>query len=117
MSSRKTLSNKCDKLWREAIWDRDSDCCAYCGAPARNAHHLIGRRNHRLRWEINNGINLCPSHHTFSTQFSAHNASPVFDEWFRIKYPKRDEFLKDHVNEIWDKDYDKVLEKLYGETE
>jgi 5-methylcytosine-specific restriction endonuclease McrA len=112
--TRKSLKNKCDKLWREAIWARDNDSCAYCGAKARNAHHLIGKRNHRLRWDLSNGINLCPDHHTFSTEFSAHQTSPVFDEWFENTFPDRDFYLKEVIRnrEFWDKDYEKVMKCL-----
>jgi hypothetical protein len=112
VSTRKSLANKADRLWREAIWAIFGDKCAVCGKPCRNAHHLIGRRNFRLRWDKKNGINLCPEHHTFSSKFSAHQTPTIFAAWFKERFPVIDAYLKEHVNEIWDKDYDKVFKQL-----
>jgi len=109
---RKTLKNKANKLWKEAIWERDDDKCQYCGMPSRNAHHVVGKANHRLRWELLNGLNLCPKHHTFDTKFSAHGTPTIFAEWFKKTYPYRNTYIKKYVNEVWDKDYDKVFKGL-----
>lgn len=111
---KKTLKNKADKLWREAVWKRDKYQCQVCGKEARNAHHIVGRRNFRLRWEIDNGITLCPYHHTFSSTFSAHQTPTIFAEWFRDMFPDRHHFLMNRVNEIWDKNYDRVIKELEG---
>ena len=110
MATRKTSKNKCDKLARMYALRRDSECCQVCGSLSTNVHHIVGRRNYRLRWEPDNLLVLCPKHHTFDTKFSAHQTPTIFGEWFADKYPQRNQFLKDTVNEIWDKDYDKILE-------
>ncbi|TET08482.1 MAG: hypothetical protein E3J83_03285 [Candidatus Atribacteria bacterium] len=36
-----------------------------------NAHHLIGRSNFNVRWDVDNGVALCVKHHVFSI-WSAH---------------------------------------------
>lgn len=112
---RKTLGKKCDKKWGFYIHFRDNDECVVCGSSPAQAHHLIGRRNFRLRWEPDNGVLLCPKHHTFDTKFSAHQTPTIFSEWFKETYPQRDQFLKDTVNELWNKDYDEILERFNNE--
>jgi len=105
---RSTLKNKADKLWGKRIHERDQSCVV-CGSEPAQAHHIIGRKNYRLRWELDNGVLLCPKHHTFDTKFSAHQTPTLFGEWFEENYPERHQFLRDHVNEFWDKDYEKVI--------
>lgn len=43
-----------------------------------NTHHVVGRRNLMLRWDVRNGVALCPLHHVFGKE-SAHQ-NPV---WFQ----------------------------------
>lgn len=49
-----------------------------------NAHHIEGRTRLSTRWDLNNGVALCPAHHTFG-QISAHSQSRSgrreFDDW------------------------------------
>jgi hypothetical protein len=101
------------KLWGMYIHRRD-EVCQVCGGYPANAHHVVGKMNYRLRFEPDNGILLCPKHHTFDSKFSAHGTPTLFGEWFAEKYPQRHQFIKDHVNEFWDKDYDKIIE-MYKE--
>ena len=85
---KKVEIKKLDKLWREAIHKRDV-VCQVCGANTTpNAHHIIGRRNHSLRWDMENGIILCSGCHTFRNQ-SAHQDPLWFSEWFKDNYPDR----------------------------
>jgi len=108
--SRKTLKNKCDKLWSKII--RSKGKCEVCGTfKANHPHHVIGRRNFELRWDIRNGCLLCANHHT-AGKFSAHNDSIWFMDWFLRARPDDYEYLLKKKNGIWDKDYDKVLEYL-----
>lgn len=114
MASRTTSSNKALKIWGEKVHERDNDRCQVCGATPAQAHHIVGKRNFKLRFELHNGILLCSKHHVMDSKFSAHGTPTLFGEWFESKYPERHQFLRDHVNEIWDKNYDNILEKLGG---
>lgn len=79
---------KLDKQWRDAIRSRDK-CCQVCGGTSfLNAHHVIGRRNRNVRWDLDNGVLLCSGCHTFRVQ-SAHQDPLWFSEWFMENYPDR----------------------------
>jgi hypothetical protein len=43
---------------------------------------------------LDNGITLCPSHHTFNHEFSAHRTPEAFKRWFEEKYPDRARKMK-----------------------
>jgi hypothetical protein len=55
--------------------------CEICGMRGNNPHHIIGKRNMAVRFDFDNGVNLCPSHHTLSGSFSAHQTPVDFQEW------------------------------------
>jgi len=63
--SRKTLIKKLearlDKLWAEAVKERDHHACRRCGkTEGLNAHHLVGKRGHKTtKWDVDNGMTLC----------------------------------------------------------
>jgi len=77
--SRKTLKNKCDDIWRKII--RSKIRCEVCGRPGNNPHHVIGRDNHAVRWDIRNGCLLCSGCHTMNNG-SAHKDPQDFMIWF-----------------------------------
>ena len=107
---RSTMMHKCDKLWSLII--RSGGRCEICGSfKAQNPHHVIGRRNFNLRWDIRNGCLLCSNHHT-SGKFSAHNDPIWFMKWFKENRGDDYEYLVKKKNKIWDRDYDKVLNDL-----
>lgn len=82
----KITTKTLDGLWRIAVKKLAGDKCEYCGATKYlNAHHVFGRRNFAVRWEINNGVSLCAKHHTFSNEFSAHQTSTRFKDWITEK--------------------------------
>ena|SRR3990167_3267414 len=82
-SFRKISIDKCDKLWSELVRARDGKC-AYCGKKEYlAAHHIFGRSNSATRFLLENGISLCPSHHVFSPQFSAHRTEQDFRIWVK----------------------------------
>ena len=82
-----------------------------CGRPGNNPHHVIGRDNHAVRWDIRNGCLLCPGCHTMNNG-SAHKDPQDFMIWFGNRRPDDYEYLLKQKNIIWDKDYNKVLEYL-----
>ena len=75
-----TLEKKLDRAWSKAILSKGK--CEVCGLADNsrlNSHHIEGRRNFRLRWDLRNGVCLCSGCHMFRKE-SAHQ-SP---EWFHI---------------------------------
>ena len=55
-----------DKLWRTAIYKKFGNRCAKCGAANVEAHHIVRRNKKVLRWDIKNGIALCPDCHRWA---------------------------------------------------
>jgi hypothetical protein len=68
--------------WADEVKDRDERKCIYCEATKwLNAHHIIPREIKEFRWDVDNGVSLCPKHHKFSREFSAHKNSLAFILW------------------------------------
>ena len=81
-TTRKKLRDQLDHYWAVIIKQRAGNVCEYCSkVNYLNSHHIFGRSNLAVRWDLENGICLCPGHHTFST-FSAHQ-SPAFTDWIK----------------------------------
>lgn len=77
--------NKKDKEWALAVKERDGFKCVICGSTKLlNAHHLIGREVLSMRHQVDNGVSLCPSHHKYSREISAHKQPVVFQWWMEI---------------------------------
>jgi hypothetical protein len=54
--------------FREGVFKRDNHKCVICGAPAKDAHHIIERRlfmgpNEHGGYFLDNGASLCEEHH------------------------------------------------------
>jgi len=80
----KKEKTRLDKLWSHYVRQRTTDTCERCGKPGNNPHHIIGRRNLSVRWDVENGINLCSGCHTLRTD-SAHQSPGFFHEWIIAK--------------------------------
>ena len=111
--SKKTLRTKLDTAWSKAVRKKAGNKCEVCGIEhdKLNAHHIVGRRNLRLRWELYNGVCLCPGCHTFKTN-SAHQNPEWFHYWLE---ENRWEDLRDvncTMNEIKKWSIDEMKEKL-----
>ncbi len=74
--SKTTLKNQADKLWSKIIGSKTY--CEVCGKKGSNAHHIIGRINHNVRWDIRNGCFLC-----YGCHFKAHNDPIEFIDWLK----------------------------------
>jgi len=88
-TERRKLRDQLDKLWSEIVKQRAGNVCEYktCSKTAHlNAHHIFGRGNLSVRWDLDNGVCLCVGHHTFG-RWSAHKAPIWFIEWIS-KYRK-----------------------------
>ena len=102
--SRKTLSNKADRLWWRAI--RSKGFCelagldqVQCGGP-HQAAHIVGRRYRVTRWDLNNGLCLCRDHHVFYT----HRPELWYVTMERI-WPGRYHRLVQAAQGLWNKVY------------
>ena len=109
--------NRLDKIWRDKIRARDEYCQICGGTQNLNAHHIVGRRIHCLRWDLDNGLLLCAGCHTFRAK-SAHQNPRWFQEWFSENYPDRNEKIKMleslPINKIYT-DYEIMSRKLKEE--
>lgn len=92
--TRKIKIDPLDTRWAKFVRERDGEC-EVCGKTEYlAAHHFIRRGISVTRYDLLNGITLCPSHHTFNFEFSAHRTPEAFDRWFKEKYPDRYKYLK-----------------------
>ena len=114
VATKKSLKAKCDKLWSEII--RSIGYCEMCGSNQNlQAHHIMGRINYSLRWDLRNGICLDASCHTFSRN-SAHNSPLEFAEWFKANRPEDYEYLLSKKNLLVKPDYEQILNYLQSEV-
>lgn len=74
----KRIQNKKDKEWREAVKARDKKCVICGQVKMLNAHHIIPKQIKEFRHDIRNGVSLCPKHHRFSFELSAHQNPLIF---------------------------------------
>jgi hypothetical protein len=78
-------SNHLDNLWRFAVYNKAGNICEYCGISGQmNAHHVFSRCSYSTRWNINNGVCLCVSHHIFGNH-SFHKSPAEMIEWLKEK--------------------------------
>lgn len=84
MKSPKTrLADKLDKAWSKVILSKGK--CEVCGkTESLNGHHIEGRKNMALRWDLRNGVCLCAGCHVFRKE-SAHQSPEWFHFWLEDK--------------------------------
>lgn len=105
------LRRKAMRLWTEKVKDAQGRVCAICGIKDGtpngvlsrktgkegvtyiNSHHIEDRSNYALRFDLLNGIALCPSHHEFGKD-SAHRAPVWFIDWLATHRPQVIEYVK-----------------------
>lgn len=111
-SKKQLLKAKADKLAGDLVRARGE-----CQASGKDSVvckgnlqwcHIIGRSNHRLRWEMWNALCMCQAHHLYYTHRP--------EEWLLDFIPNnfKSEWLEimTHRQEIWDKDLGKVISAL-----
>jgi hypothetical protein len=109
-ASKKTLRNKLDNAWSRAILSKGS--CEVCGETQYlNPHHIEGRRNLRLRWDLRNGVCLCSGCHTFRKD-SAHQAPEWFHFWLEEHRWEDLQYVLCHRDEIKKWALDEMSEHL-----
>ena len=81
---KRNFNKKEHQDWRSDLIERDKGCiiCGH-GLKGLNAHHLIPANFKEFEFDIDNGVMLCPSHHTLG-KFSAHKHPIWFSRWLRI---------------------------------
>lgn len=100
------LRKKAFKLWSLRV--REIGKCELCGKKYKEinekgkptilqAHHIIGRENKRLAWDLNNSICLCSYCHKWS-RIGPHRGSIIFSDWFRVNYPEKYDYLLKNWN-------------------
>ena len=93
--------NKLFKEWTLKVKARDNNQCIICkNKKMLNAHHIITRSNEKLRFDIDNGASLCPLHHNFSREISAHKNSFAFFIWMQENRKEQYESLKKKWKEL-----------------
>ncbi|MEK6883622.1 MAG: hypothetical protein AABY22_28600 [Nanoarchaeota archaeon] len=109
--SRKRLKFKADKLFSEKVRSRSR--CELRGldhiecSGQLQCMHIVGRANHRLRWEEDNALCGCSGHHFWYT-----NNPFFFFELIKKEFPAKYKFINEHKNEMWDKDIEGIVERL-----
>ncbi len=118
-SPKSKLKKALDKLWSEIV--RSGGECEFCGSIAYlNAHHHYGRRAESTRWDIDNGICLCPKCHVYSSVFSAHQTPADFVKWIEKKrgkpwatrLRKKHSKIKSYTIEELEKTFEELERKL-----
>ena len=87
------------KVWAFEVKERAGRVCEFCGKPHKwlNSHHIIGKRYLPLRYDLMNGLCLCPSCHKFAPGFAAHENPLRVSEWLRYERPIQFQYLMDHM--------------------
>lgn len=101
---RKYLVKYCDNKWAEAVKLKAGLICIIDRKPCQlNAHHLIGRKNYKYRWDTDNGVCLGAYRHTMADDMAAHGSTSAtqafagwmidnrFDQWNRFLVNRHDQ--------------------------
>lgn len=84
-------SDRLDDMWKQEVYRRAKNKCEFCGKAGweengkikgLNAHHIFSRGNWDVRWDVDNGVCLCPGHHTLTNE-SFHKAPAEMLEWIK----------------------------------
>lgn len=100
------INRRLFKLWSEAVRGKTGFSCEICGVkrgdkndkgnPVKiDAHHFMNRdiTDCPLKFDIRNGIALCPKHHKFSPDESFHMNPVVTMDWVQKHRPESFSFV------------------------
>ena len=101
-TDKRLLKNWAEKVKELADYKCEAPDCTVNYSQV-HAHHVFSRRHTSLRYEVKNGLCLCPTHHTLGL-FSAHK-DPTFiarliacgvrtTEWFDDLINQRNKIIK-----------------------
>lgn len=108
------MTKKLDTVWSEVVKKIAGYKCEVCGKDSSecklNSHHIVGRTNRTLRWDLRNGVCLCSKHHKLGRQ-SAHEDPLWFKEWLEDErwedvlylYTQKDKITKWTLVDMGDK--------------
>lgn len=86
---RKHLEKLALELWADVV--KQGGKCEISGKTDNlEAHHLIGKKNKKYRYDVSNGICLNSYYHTLNDKIAAHgstNATFYFAEWMKENRP------------------------------
>lgn len=88
---KKRTYDKAHKEWAKAIKEKFGNKCIICKSEKLlNAHHLIPWDIEKFRYDPNNGVALCPKHHTkYGYGISPHSHGSMLFAIFLMKnYPE-----------------------------
>lgn len=91
----KSVKESCDTLWAKAVKHRAGHRCEHCGSRpsspvAFHAHHVYGRTDHRMRFDLRNGCALCWTCHRWAEEMPLE-----FAAWFTSARPDDVPYLQD----------------------
>lgn len=90
------LREMADRLWSQAIREKWDWRCAVCGHRKTEAHHLIPRQHQATRYDLRNGIGLCPRCHKFDEDISPHQNAFGWIRWLSVNHPSIAEWVTEN---------------------
>jgi hypothetical protein len=109
---RKNLRIRLLNLWVLRVKEIAGYQCEICrSGKCLQAHHIIGKSNRTLKWDLRNGICLCANCHSLGNM-SAHQDPQWFMLWMYEFKTEDYEYLIYKKNERFDKDYIRIEDEL-----
>ncbi len=93
--------DKHHRAWAKAVRARFNNQCVVCGTTIQLcAHHLIPWEIEKYRYDVNNGIAVCPKHHTgYGYGLSPHShGSILFAIFLKNNFPFVLKWIEDHYD-------------------
>lgn len=114
-ANHKSYRNKADELFMKKFRGMP---CEVCNSTRHTVgHHNVSKsRSKALRYDARNITVLCPSHHKFSNDLSAHSTNVMavdrYLEWFKSHNKKQYEYLKENEHIVRKYSYRQAAENL-----
>ena len=114
--TKKSADRRLIKIWGKLVKQNAGHSCEVCGQSfgKLDAHHIIGKRNRVLRYDLRNGVCLCATHHTLGVR-SAHGDPFWFATWMKTHRLDDYNYLNSTKNQIkkWELEEMKDLLERY----
>jgi len=111
--------NKKDKEWKKKVKENWKECVV-CGDKYKlNAHHIIPKEVKDFRWDIDNGIAVCATHHKWSREISAHKNPFIFYKFLETNEKAKEQLsrLLKKYNKKANEQLSRLLNKYYNKQE
>jgi len=111
---------RADKLFMSQAYGRP---CEICGTEEGTVfHHIVAKSTCKaLRYDLMNMVILCPQHHNFSNEISAHStnayAQKSFMEWLEREHPLKYDYCQEHQHNKTKFNYKDVYERFQEQKE